>query len=325
MKFPRQSVLLAGVATFALVLPAVPAYADPGQTVDDVAAAVADVAPVEIAPADLSPVGTGVVASLDGGGQTHVSNNPAEGVQVTSAEGDVVISFTLPAAGRLDDAVVADDGSVTYLGDTTAPSVNVVAADDAIRVSTVIGAPHQTEVFPYDFGPGVTVEVEEDGSAIAYVLEEFVDPNTGERIVAQKIIADITAPWAKDANGANVPTRYEANGSVLTQIVDHARGDYAYPVVADPVFDRPNIFQYRVRFNRAETATIASGGAGVIASLGCGIMLPVCLAAGGTIWWQASVAQNSSPKRCVQITATQPYVVPGMYWWVDQYTGGPCR
>lgn len=36
-------------------------------------------------------------------------------------------------------------------------------------------------------------------------------------------------------------------------------------------------------------------------------------------------AQKSSPKRCVQVTATQPYVVPGLVWWVDTYRGGPCR
>ncbi len=34
---------------------------------------------------------------------------------------------------------------------------------------------------------------------------------------------------------------------------------------------------------------------------------------------------KSSPKRCAHVTATQPYVVPGLPWWVDTYRGGPCR
>ena len=45
----------------------------------------------------------------------------------------------------------------------------------------------------------------------------------------------IAAPWAKDANGKNIPTSYEISGTMLTQKVDHAQGDdVTYPVVADP-------------------------------------------------------------------------------------------
>lgn len=110
---------------------------DAADAVEDVVAAVAAVAPIEVVTADIVPVSGGLAASLDGGGQTRLPTNPAEGVGVTSPRGDVVLSFSLPAAADLDDAVVATDGSVTYLG-VDAPSVNVVAADDEIRVSTVI-------------------------------------------------------------------------------------------------------------------------------------------------------------------------------------------
>lgn len=44
----------------------------------------------------------------------------------------------------------------------------------------------------------------------------------------------IAAPWAFGADGSPVPTHYEADGSVLTQVVDHRDGAYAYPIVADP-------------------------------------------------------------------------------------------
>ena len=120
------------------------------------------------------------------------------------------------------------------------------------------------------------VEVNEDGSALAYVVEAIPDPSTGITQDADRIIANIESPWAKDANGVDVDTYYVAEGSVLTQIVSYRSADTAYPVIADPYFDRPNIVQYRIRFNRAETATMASGGAGGIASIGCGPMLPVC-------------------------------------------------
>ncbi|MCW3493606.1 hypothetical protein [Microbacterium sp. SSM24] len=327
MKHPPFTALLAGVAAFALLLPATAAHAasEPDSAADAVAQTISEVAPSEIVAADLAPVSSGVAATLDGGGQTHVATDPSDGIEVVSADGTDVLSFTLPAAGRLDDAVVAEDGSVTYLGDAKTPSVNVVAAEDALRVTTVIDSPAQAQRFSYDFGAGATVEIQEDGGAIAYVVEQVTDPETGETVTAEKIVADVEAPWAKDANGVDVPTRYVASGSVLTQVVSHAKGMHAYPVTADPTFDRPNFFQYRVRFNRAETATIASGGAGVIASIGCGPMLPVCVLAGSVLWWNASNAQNSSPKRCVQITATYPYLTPGLIWWVDTYRGGPCR
>lgn len=42
----------------------------------------------------------------------------------------------------------------------------------------------------------------------------------------------IAAPWALDANGSPVSTRYEIGGNVLVQIIEHT-GAY-YPVIADP-------------------------------------------------------------------------------------------
>ena len=45
--------------------------------------------------------------------------------------------------------------------------------------------------------------------------------------------AVIAAPWARDADGAPVPTHYEVTGGTLTQIVDFTPAT-AFPVVADP-------------------------------------------------------------------------------------------
>lgn len=47
-------------------------------------------------------------------------------------------------------------------------------------------------------------------------------------------VAGAVAPaWARDARGLPVPSRYELDGNVLTQVVEHTAAD-AYPVVADP-------------------------------------------------------------------------------------------
>lgn len=331
----RKHLMLASLLTAVIVgsssLAAVPAAsADTGAdetdlTTEEIVALVTEVAPVPITAAQTTESFGQIVATLDGGGKATIAAVPDDGISVLLPDGEETMSVSLPGAGHLDDATVGEDGSVTYLGDANTPSINVIAGEEKIRASAIVSDPSQTERFEYDFGGGVSVEIQQDGSAIAYTTEEVTDPDTGVTTPVEKIVADVATPWARDAAGVDVPTRYESSGSALVQVVEHRSGDYAYPIIADPTFDRPNFFQYRVRFNRAETATIASGGAGLIASIGCGAMAPVCVLAGGAVWWNASVAQKSSPKRCVQVTATQPYVVPGLVWWVDTYRGGPCR
>ncbi|WP_162817550.1 hypothetical protein [Microbacterium paraoxydans] len=265
------------------------------------------------------------MATLDGGGKATIAAAPDDGISVLLPDGEETMSVSLPGAGHLDDATVGEDGSVTYLGDANTPSINVIAGEEEIRASAIISDASQTERFEYDFGGGVSVEIQQDGSAIAFTAEEVTDPDTGVTSLVEKIVADVAVPWARDAAGVNVPTRYESSGSALIQVVEHRGGDYAYPIVADPTFDRPNFFQYRMRFNRAETAIIYDKGLGTLGGLACGTMAPVCLLAAGSLVWNAGIAEKSRPKKCVQVTATQPYVVPGLVWWVDTYRGGPCR
>lgn len=44
----------------------------------------------------------------------------------------------------------------------------------------------------------------------------------------------IAAPWALDATGQSVPTRYELDGSTLVQVVEHHGANY--PIIADPAW-----------------------------------------------------------------------------------------
>ncbi|CAA9473728.1 MAG: hypothetical protein AVDCRST_MAG67-219 [uncultured Solirubrobacteraceae bacterium] len=44
----------------------------------------------------------------------------------------------------------------------------------------------------------------------------------------------IAAPWARDAAGRAVPTRYAIEGRTLVQVVEHAGRGVTYPIVADP-------------------------------------------------------------------------------------------
>src|SRR5690606_35644684 len=49
----------------------------------------------------------------------------------------------------------------------------------------------------------------------------------------ETVAGSVAAPWAKDAQGRPVPTRYTAEGHTLVQDID-TNENTAFPVVADP-------------------------------------------------------------------------------------------
>jgi len=71
-----------------------------------------------------------------------------------------------------------------------------------------------------------------------------------------QIIGSISAPWARDANGKTVATRYTLKGNVIMQTVAY-RGA-AFPVVADPSVYW-HWWGYQVYFSKWETGVIAGG------------------------------------------------------------------
>jgi hypothetical protein len=99
-------------------------------------------------------------------------------------------------------------------------------------VTTVINASSAPYSYTYDLDvpEGVTWTTVESGAILGTNA-------TGG------LVLGIAPAWAKDANGVPVPTRYEFDGTRLTQIVDHRSDRFAYPVVADPWLGA-NIFQY---------------------------------------------------------------------------------
>ncbi|UGS25015.1 hypothetical protein K8F61_09865 [Microbacterium resistens] len=297
-----------------------PAYATQDDQANDVAFAVAQAAPVSLAATSLSQEDDVLRAELAEGVSVVLPNEATRPIELSRNDGALGARVLVPNATALGPATLAADGSVTYSGNTSTPAVNVLASEDQVRVSTVIASPEQPEQFSYDFGPGASIEVAADGSATVYRAN-----GEGEGVaLVETAVAQVQAPWAVDANGNDVATEYVVDGSTLTQVVKHSDVDVAYPVVADPTFDAPLPFQSRVRFDRAETKTIADLG---IASLGgavCGPMAAVCIAAGVVLAYNAGVAENSNPKRCVQVTLTTAPAVPPV-WWVDTYLEGPCR
>src|SRR5690606_35224627 len=76
-------------------------------------------------------------------------------------------------------------------------------------------------------------------------------------------------PWAIDAEGRQVPTRYEVDDEGVTQVVDHRAGDFAYPIVADPKVKFCDLkTAVCVKFTKKETRKIRDA---MFASVGAGV------------------------------------------------------
>ncbi len=158
----------------------------------------------------------------------EVPKDPADGVSL-GADGVPPVTIELPNSGEAKDATKLSDGTVVYPG-TDGSANAVIPVNGGVQMVTTIadaGAPTQ---YPYgvDVPAGGKVQVNEDGSAAV------LDAEGG-------LVLGVSAPWAKDAAGVAVPTRFTTDGQTLTQVVDHTSGAFTYPVVADPVWLVPAV------------------------------------------------------------------------------------
>lgn len=161
-----------------------------------------------------------------GGGSVEVSSSPAEGVSLRSSEGEA-LSIQLPHANSAEPVEVLEDGTFAYPGEDSANAV--VVTEQGVQMLTTIANEGASSTFAYeiDLSVGETLELVPSGAAV-------VVDSAGETVLA------FGEPWASDAEGKEVETWFEVNGSTLTQVVDHASDeDVTYPVVSDPIVLAP--------------------------------------------------------------------------------------
>ncbi|GIG41719.1 DUF2599 domain-containing protein [Cellulomonas phragmiteti] len=190
---------------------------------EDVAAAIAAVAP------DAAPLVT--PESVDPA-QLEVSTDAADVTIPADGLGDVVVTGTdagapavgiaLPAEVEVDEALVADDGTVVFEGAASVDAAVQVMEDGSVRMQTVLHDASAPREFSYDLSlpEGSTARLLDGGSVL--VTDE-----------AGAFVAGVAAPWAADATGRALATHYRLEGSTLVQVVD-VDDDAVYPVVADP-------------------------------------------------------------------------------------------
>ena len=190
----------------------------------------------------------GVGTNDVGAGTVDVPRDLEEGVTVTGADGEG-ITIGLPNAAQAKPARQLDDGVVTFPAELSANSV-VVSESGVQMLTTIANADAPTRYsYELDLEPGQYIKLIDDGALVM-----------GEAGVVQLTVA---SAWAKDALGVDIPTRYEVDGSTLTQVVEHSSVEgVAYPVVADPIWLAPWVVKCLVGIGLRgpEIARIASTG-----------------------------------------------------------------
>ncbi len=163
-----------------------------------------------------------------------VPRESGDGLTVRAAGSAQPVTIGLPGVDR--GAAVTESGSAVY--EDVAPDTSLVVhrvdvsatpeIKSAVRTLITIesAAAPIRHAFPVDLPAGVRLRLLPDGSVAA------LDG-------AGRVVGGFAAPWAVDAAGAGVSTRFEIVGDTLVQVVDH-RGA-TYPVVADPVWFVPII------------------------------------------------------------------------------------
>lgn len=131
------------------------------------------------------------------------------------------VNMGLPYGSRAAAGIVESPGIVSY-HNTNFSTLAVLKTDASVQISTVIENGSAPTAYPYalDIPTGGHATLQDDG--VVLIVDSSGTP-----------IGGVAPAWARDAAGNKVSTRYELNGSVLTQIVDLS-STTTYPVVADP-------------------------------------------------------------------------------------------
>lgn len=162
----------------------------------------------------------GQPAAVEANSEVAVPQEAESDVSAIAADGSH-LRFSIPAQGP---ASVRGETTV-FDGAGAANSVAVQRTVGGVRALVGIAAPEAAERYAFTAsGDAASLALQDDGA----VLASRADGTT---------IGRVAKPWARDANGAEVPTHFEIAGTTLTQVVDHRSGPYAYPIVADPFWD----------------------------------------------------------------------------------------
>ncbi|WP_370291255.1 hypothetical protein [Nocardioides sp.] len=249
-----------------------------------------------------APSVTAVEQAVEAAGELVEATVPATSdaaVQLPSdASGAVQISgggnaveIGLPGSG---DAPAQDAaGGAVYTG--VAPDASLLAtatAEGGTQLVAVLAspqAPHSLS-FPVSAGEGARLVADDDGTVdLVAPSVDAVDAaaaGAGAEAAGEAVVGEFAAPWALDATGAPVPTRYEVRGMTLLQTVTPTEST-VYPITADPSFKVgwTGLFAHWSRSEAKKLAGLGLTATGAaLGTLCAGPQVALCAAAAATVF-----------------------------------------
>jgi hypothetical protein len=265
-----------------------------------------------IADVETAEVGTSAIEADVAGAGITLPVNPADGVTIeTSTE---TIQIGLPFADEAGDVAAVQPGAISYDNKNGSVTVPFLKSDGSLQVHTIIEEATAPTEYSY------VVSIPEGGS-----LTPISDGAVAVLGTDGNPAALVPAPWAKDANGVDVPTHYEIDGDVLTQIIDHTAAGIAYPVVADPQFVWHGVLP-SVKLTRGETAALRGIGAGAAGpNKACAAYVSAAGVAGAVLCGANIVSIMYNATRIYADGAcAQLLIGPGVIGTIS-YRGGYCK
>lgn len=243
LRFSLAGIVSAAMVTAGMVAPAT--ATEPSPT-DDVVVAESIAEDLELDTVEV------VVGEADPDGLV-VPVEAADGLTVPTAGDDdqETVTIGLPADST---AQLIEGDSVVYDAEADAAGLVVQALDtsDLDEVSagvmtliTIAGPEADSRYeFPLEVPEGARVEFGDDGAVVVLNADD-------------EALGVFPTPWAVDAEGSDLRTWYEVEGTTLVQHIDHDGA--AYPVIADPVWFVPVVVVgARVAVHIAVRASTAS-------------------------------------------------------------------
>lgn len=216
-----------------------------------------------------------------------------EGLVVAVNGGD--LSVTL---GASMNAAVSESGQYATVEDASVTYTVSHPEEGTTRFSAILTNSE-------DLNPSWTFD---SGTQLLLLDNGSVSVSDGENF-----LGGIDVPWAVDADGRSLPTRYEISGSTLTQIVDTTGA--TFPVVADPTVQHFGPY-IQVHLNKTESHT-AVGGYAACAGILSKSPVPFARALQVACTTVAAIGVSQlAGNKCVSIH----FVIPGVggvagVWW----------
>lgn len=224
------------VLAVGLAGPAVAAPDDHDSVLESLVAA-AEANPESLALDDVaeSTSAPGVAAGfVSDGASATVPVDPSDGIVVSSEFTGTSLALELPVAEEAGNASIIADGVVAFDNGDGSVSVPIIKDDASVQVTTIIAEPSAPTTYAYGLSipDGGRIEETEGGALIVLDADGVLQ-------------GGVAPPWASDADGRAVPTRYVVTATGFTQVVEHDSGDFTYPVVADPFLGIAMVSSYR--------------------------------------------------------------------------------